>query len=212
MRRPYVFVLQSLIAVLGSLLLFTQCRTVPEDSVLPVPTLRRGSLLGDPVVMSEPQSVTVIKVNNTYDNLFATEFAKFPRPTSITIYDRYVRAVETIKQDGLPKHEFSWVPTQRKNVMVAIFKNLVMVDSKANQISNKSDLVWLWTPPVGALDPGRVTYAEGQAVSLNQADQFTFGPPVTLNLNTFYVWCVLAWDSQGLRIEQASRELPLLVR
>lgn len=208
MRWLNVFHLQSLIAVLGCLLLFTQCRTVPEDTVLPVPILSRGDLLGDPIVESVPESVSLIKVNNSYDDvLISSQYAGVSRPTNITNYGRF-KVVEIIRPDDLLNHEFNWVSTQRKNVMVAIFKNVVRVES--NQISNKSDLIWMWTPSDSKLDvdPGRINYAEGKAVALDQNNQFTYSPPVNLTINTYYVWCVLAWDNQGLRIEYASRELP----
>ncbi|QJW90609.1 hypothetical protein HNV11_15065 [Spirosoma taeanense] len=208
MCRLNLLGLQSKIVVVGALLLFARCQTVPEDTVKPVPTLTRGLLNGDPVVQSTPDKIELITVNNQFDKLLGTEYARFSRPTNIADYGQF-RVVESIRPDVLFDHEFNWTSTQRKNVMVAIFKNVIRID--LNQIANKSDLIWMWTPPKGAVDPGRITFAEGQAVSLNSDNQFTYSSPVNLNTNTYYVWCVLAWDSQGIRITNASRELPFRV-
>lgn len=215
MRRSNLLPLPSQLVLSGLLLLFAQCQTVPEDAVLPVPTLMRGVFNGDPVVQSTPDMILPIAVKNQYDNLLATEHAKLKRPSSDSKeYEQFtkLKLIEPISADGLPKHLFQWNTTQRKNVMVCIFKNIVRVNAKTNQIANKDDLVWLWTPPVGTIDPGSISYADGKSVTLGSDNQFVLSPPGKLDNSIYHVWCILAWDDQGIRILNASRELPFVVK
>lgn len=197
--------------------LLIQCQVVPDDEIPPALrfTKVKGSLIGDPVVQTAPTNVTVITVNNGYDKLLSGRYGPMQRPTKLFDYRRFDSAWERISAQQLADHEFNWQPTDAKIMMVAIFQNVVQVDTINNEILNKEDLVWLWTPPDGTSDPGTARFVDGKSAKWDKAtNEYVFDTavslPATANLPN-YVWCVLAWDRQGYAIRQASRELPLLI-
>lgn len=216
MWRSNLFHLSARIGIiLGIIGLLAQCQVVPDDEIPPALKLTKGSLLSDPVVQTAPTNVTIITVNNTYDKLLLARYGSIKRPTRLFDYRQFDSAWERISAQKLADHEFSWQPTGAKIMMVAIFQNVVQVDTIKNEILNKEDLVWLWTPPKGTSDPGTARFSDGKVAQWDKTkNEYIFDTAVSLpntaNLPN-YVWCILAWDNQGYAIRQASRELPLLI-
>ena len=211
MRWPNLLHLSAqLIGLVCLIALFGQCTQADVDVIPSALTLKKGTALRDPVVETDPQKISIIAVNNSYDKLLATAPVSQTRPLTISGYDSKTlnSIVQPIAVSAIQQNEFKWVATGLTNVMVCVFKNVVTVDSKINEISNKADLVWLWTPPKGSIDPGTVTFKEGNTAQFLN-NQYTLSPPV-LNPG-YYVWCVLTWDKQGINIVAASRELPIFI-
>lgn len=197
-----------LIAFACLITLFGRCEKATIDEIPPVLTLVKGTKLSDPVVQTTPQSLSTIIVNNRNDILLARASTKLVRPTSVAEYAKAFQPfLDSATVKMLPNYEFKWVATEARNVMVCIFKNVVSVDSKTNEIVNKADLVWLSTPPRGSTDPGKVIYQDGQTAEWTSG-KYTLTKAVPLPTG-YYVWCVLAWDKQGINIIAASRELPI---
>ncbi|WP_157618572.1 hypothetical protein [Spirosoma spitsbergense] len=220
MRWSNVLLLSASIAKTGLLMalagLLSQCKVVPDDVIPPTLTLSKGTKMGDPIVQTAPTPVTLITVGNKSDNLLASRYLTQNRPANVNTYVEFRLAVDTIPAQKLLGYEFSWKPTDSKTVMVAIFQNVVQVDTKTNEIANVQDLVWLWTNPDGTTDPGKARYSDGRGVTNwdKVTGEYSFGPPVALTAGKQpnYIWCVLAWDKQGYAIRYASRELPLFIQ
>jgi hypothetical protein len=187
--------------------LLCQC-TIDTIDKLPseLLTLSKGQYLADPVVQTAPISVsTIVALKNIYDTRMAPQF-KVERPKTTSAYNGTL--VESISLADLPNHAFQWRSTKQSVMMVALFNQTVQVST--NEISNKEALVWFWVPPKGSIDPGVITYKDGQRVIWDTATEKYI--PESQPLNTArYVWCVLAWDKQGINIIAASRELPIQI-
>lgn len=216
MRWINLFHVSAQLVLFGSLmLLFTRCEVAKVDTIPSALSLMKGVWLYDPVVQTAPDTVKTITVGNIYDiRLYNTHLdkpsPKLVRPTSMIKYD--LSYVEEIYSTELSKHTFRWKSTGLKNVMVCIFKNVISVEPKTNEIRNKEDLVWLWTPPQGITDPGSTTFSEGQLSSWNKETlRYELSTSENSLPNKYYIWCILAWDKQGINIVAASRELPLRV-
>lgn len=197
-----------IIGLVGLTFLFGRCEIAAVDAIPPVVKLTKGRLYVDPVVKTTPVSLSLIRtLKNTYgDNMEA--FSKTSRPASISDYNPKV--VEPIVQNGLPAHVFQWQNTGQPVMMVAVFREVVRVDATTNEISNKEALVWLWTPLKGSIDPGQITFKEGKTAAWNkETNTYVLSSPAMTLATGYYVWCVLAWDKQGINIIAASRELPI---
>ncbi len=191
--------------------LLVQCVEADVDRIPFELTLKKGPLYTDPVVQTSPTQVMVIP---TLKNPFETRMNSFtatPRPTTTSAYS--VSVVQPISQTALSGHVFQWQSTKQPVMMVALFNQVVEVDTKTNEISNKEALIWLWTPTKGSIDPGQIAYLNGQMASWNKETKtFDLSSPAKMPAIGYYVWCVIAWDKQAINIIAASRELPIRIQ
>lgn len=211
-RTNLLYLSAQLIGITCLIIFFARCEKAEIDQVPPALTLKKGTAFIDPVVQTAPLPLKTIMINSSYDKLLTTFSPGQNRPLFINGYENknLTGIVQPIMAASLQKNEFKWESTGAQNVMVCLFKNVVSVDPKANEIANKADLVWLWTPPTGSTDPGMVRFEQGQkAEFINNQYNLSAATPLATG---YYVWCVLAWDKQGINIIAASRELPILIR
>lgn len=190
--------------------LFSQCSKANIDAIPRVQTLKKGKVYTDPVVQTFPNNLTPIDaVKNSYHDTM-NQFKTRVRPAKPSSYT--VSVVEPIVQKELLNHPFQWQSTNQPVMMVALFNQVVEVDTVTNEIRNKEALVWLYTPPKGSTDPGKVIYQNGQTAVWNKTTSVFDLSPAKILDPAYYVWCVLAWDKQGINIIAASRELPIQIK
>lgn len=191
------------IIIVALCIFFQQCTIEP---VQPSFVLTKGLKLSEPALINNGVDSAVIDVGSSFDNLLKN--SKLTRPVLISEYGNkgFDLIRESIKSIDLMNHPFTWKTTNRKNMMVAIFKQVIKVND--SEISNKEDIVWIWTPQ--GIDTGKIKFSDGQRVSLLK-ENFVYSKAQNLNPG-FYVWCIWAWDDQGVNIITSSRELPFEVK
>jgi hypothetical protein len=216
MWRTNFFYLSARIVISVALLFFLgQCQ-IEHEGQIPAPrTLMRGTLFSEPVVQTAPERVTTILLKkNKIDKLMANAPKELERPNQIEAYagKRQAGLIDSVAAGNLPQHTFQWSNTMKKNVMVCIFKQVVRVDKASNQIENKQDLVWLWTPGKGNSDTGEAAFKQGFMAAWDEKTQ-QYQLSAVSKAHTLekglYVWFILAWDDMGVNITHASREFPI---
>ena len=191
-------------SLIGLLIGLIQC----QFSNIPEPiTVQKGELLSDPVFKAGT-SVNVIDIpKSIYDQNLKK--SALDRPKDLQSYyglqSDQLPLVQPIAVSNLGNFFFNWTPTGKKKIMVAIFRNSIRIED--NEIDNKEDIMWLWTS--NSDDKGGVSYANGFSATYKD-HKFILDKPISLPVNT-YVWCVWAWNEQGTRVTNSSRELPLRI-
>lgn len=213
MCRSQLRFVPSALILLKMLLVLSACNTRSDDVAPASYPLKKGEQLNTPILISDGfQNFTGITVNTGQDKLLAT--LKTNRPLLITdylnskLYNSGI--IETVKLDFLLQHTFTWNSTNRKVMMVALFRQVIKVAD--NRIANPEDIVWLWTPSAGASDSGKASFSNGKMATYKDG-KFSLAPiPKTEPLKPdIYVWAVWAWDDKAVSIVAASRELPFRV-
>lgn len=209
----------ALVAIAGTLIimLLAGCTTRSDD---PSPeassaTLLKGQYVRDASLISYiGKSIvsTTITVGNGAENQLLTnpKFASLQRPTNLGSYSNgsYTGMIDTISLSVLNDKVFTWTPTGRKVVMVAIFNDLIKV--AGDTIANPQNIVWLWALPKGEKDPGKVRYRDGYKPHYVNG-KFALNTPELLTIKP-HVWAVWTWDDKAINIVASSRELPLIIR
>jgi hypothetical protein len=185
----------------------TSC-SLRDDDVLPAAyPLSKGEKLRNAALISIGMKEIII---NTNDNLEQElKLNEKNRPKVVTEYSNFgLKYISQKTAKDLTFLGFSWQPTSYKKIMVAIFDDVIKVEN--NEISNKSAIKWLWT---SQSDKGSVLISEGK-ISTFQNDKFILSeiPKTGFTLKSgSYVWCIWAWDDNGLNIVASSREIPFKV-
>jgi hypothetical protein len=193
--------------------LISACNTRPDD-VLPASyTLVKGTTLNAAALISQGmKEFTGISTNTSQDK--ALSDLKTARPTQIKNYlntQIYPQSIiAQVRNLDVPQYTFSWNPTNKKVIMLALFKQVIQVAD--NQISNPQDIVWLWTPPIGTTDPGKVSFSSGKMALYENGKFDLVDVPKTNALPLgMYVWAVWVWDDKAINIMASSRELPIYI-
>lgn len=185
---------------------FQGCVVEPEPFI---GTLTKGTALKDPAVIASGVKFQVItRSGSSIDKNLGVNTGL--KPTSLLKYNdkEYNLVRQEVLLSQIPSLSFNWDSTGKKNTMLLIMKNAILV--KNNEIANKEDVVWIWTPEMSGkkIDTGVAIFKEGKGGSY-QNNKFILSQQ-NLQVGT-YIWFVLAWDDNGLNIVASSREFPLKV-
>ena len=187
----------------------TSC-SLRNDDVLPTAyPLSKGEKLKNAALISVGMKEIIINTNDILERELKTNEKN--RPKVITDYSNLgLKSISQKTMKDLTFTGFSWQPTNYKKIIVAIFDDVIKVEN--NEISNKSAIKWLWTSQFDK-DKGSVLISEGK-ISTFQNGKFILSeiPQTGFTLKSgFYVWCVWAWDENGLNIIASSKEIPFKV-
>ena len=208
MCRSKLFTSAKIISVtlLFSTLLIS-CKIEKDEILTPQYPLIKGISYSNPAVRSVGmKGFTIINVESKWEENFKN--SNIARPTKIEAYSNVKPVSIHINEFNFTK--INWAPTKQKVLMVAIFKNTIIVEK--NEIKNKEDIVWLWNSPKefdeGTLEVKtgkKATYSNGKFNLSSISEKEIWLKPGT------YIYCIFVWDDYGHNIIASSREIPFII-
>lgn len=206
-RTQLFFPKTSLGLALALLFFLFSCKIEKDDAPSPEYPLAKGGIYSDPAVRSVGMKEFItINVLNDWESSILTQKGN-KRPIAIKEYGNAISRYIHVNEFSFQK--LSWMPTNRKVMMAAIFKETLKVEN--NEIKNKEDIVWYWDSN-NKIDNGNISIDNGKIANYIKG-KFEF-KPVSKEpwlKPGIYILCIFAWDDYGHNIVASSREIPFNV-